>query len=144
MQSVEEFMSQYLDERVAEEKREQASRAPFRQKFHTNDCRWDSRAGTLEMIQSERVLRVASSGTTAEAITIRHSPSLADSDHQLRYHLQGSHDGWLIRSVDVWCHSCRGEAGKEDCIFCHGTGWFNDGMPKTVVPKGDIPPSGKF
>jgi hypothetical protein len=47
MQSVEEFMSQHFEERVAEEKREQASRAPFRQKFHTDDSFWDSRAGTL-------------------------------------------------------------------------------------------------
>ncbi len=133
MQPVEEFMRQYLDERVAEEKREQASRAPFRRKFHTDDCRWDSRAGTLETIQSERVLRVSGSDTTAAVITTRESPS--SGVHQLRYHLQGSGDGWLIQSVDIWCPSCRGKAGREGCISCHGTGWLDRRTPKATLPK---------
>ena len=140
MQSVEKFMRQYFDERIAEEKREQASRAPFRRKFHTDDCFFDSRAGTLEMIQSEKVLKVSASDSTADVITTRHSPTLSDSVHQLRYHLQSGQDGWLIQSVDVWCHSCRGEA-KDDCIFCHGTGWFDGRKPKAGLPKRDIPPS---
>jgi hypothetical protein len=143
MQLVEEFMQQYFDERIAEEKREQAGRAPFRRKFHTDDCFWDSRAGTLEMIQTETVLRASASDGTAEVITTRHSPPRADSVHQLRYHLQASQGRWLIRAVDVWCHSCRGEA-KADCIFCHGTGWFDGRKPKTPLPKSDIPPFRRF
>jgi len=140
MQPVEEFMRQYFDERIAEEKREQASRAPFRRKFHTEDCYWDSRAGTLETIQSERVLRAWNSDTTAEVITSRESPGLEDV-HQLRYHLQRSLDSWLIQSVDLWCMSCCGEAGTENCIFCHGTGWLDGRMPKTPLPERDVPPT---
>lgn len=140
MQPAEDFMRQYFDERIGEEKREQTSRAPFRRKFHTDDCFWDSRAGTLEMIQTEKVLAVSASDTTAEVITTRHSPPRPDSVHQLRYHLRASQGGWLIRAVEVWCHSCRGEA-KADCMFCHGTGWFNGRKSKIVPPKQDIPPS---
>ena len=139
MQSVEEFMRQYFDERVAEEKREQASRAPFRRKFHADDCYWDGRAGTLEMIQSERVLTVSSLDTTAEVVTTRATRS--DSVHQLRYHLQGNRDGWLIQSVDFWCHSCRGEAGREGCILCRGTGWIDLRTLNATLPKREIPPT---
>lgn len=143
MQSVEEFMQQYFDERITEERREQVSRAPFRQKFHTEDCRWDSRAGTLEMIQSERVLRASSTDTTAEVITSRES-SRPDSVHQLRYHLQLNVDRWLIRSGDLWCSLCHGEAGTENCMFCHGTGWLDGRIAKAGLPKREIPPHRRF
>jgi hypothetical protein len=139
MQSVEEFMRQYFDERIAEEKREQVSRAPFRRRFHADDCFWDSRAGTLEMIQSERVVKMSNSDAIAEVITERESPSIANSLHQLRYHLQASSGGWLIRKVDVWCHSCHGKTGNDSCFICHGTGW-HDRKPL----KRDIPPQGRF
>jgi hypothetical protein len=140
MQSVEDFMRQYFEERIAEEKREQASRAPFRRKFHTEDCRWDSRAGTLEMIETEKVLKVTESDMVAEVITARSSPNLPDSLHQLRYQLQGSPDGWLIRLVDLGCSLCKGEIGNTSCFFCHGTGWFDGKVPKTTMPRRDAPP----
>jgi hypothetical protein len=135
-------MRQYFDERIVEEKREQASRAPFRQKFHTDDCRWDSRAGTLETIQSEKILNVSILNTKAEAevITTRNSSILPNGVHQLRYHLQSNGDSWLIQSVDLWCFSCRGEKGNENCMFCHGTGW----LPKPQPSKGDIRPHRRF
>ena len=125
MQSVDEFMRQYFKERIVEEKREQLSRAPFRRKFHTEDCFWDSRAGTLEMIQLEKVLKVSSSDATAEVITVRECPSIPNSLHRLRYHLQVYGDDWRIRNVDVWCVTCNGETGKDSCMFCHGTGWLD-------------------
>jgi len=140
MQPVEEFMRQYFEERAAEEKREQASRAPFRRKFHTADCYWDSRAGTLEMIQTEKVLRFVVSDTTAQVVTTRHSPSREISVHQLRYHLRGVQDGWLIETVDVWCHSCQGKPGKDDCFLCHGSGWHDGSRPKTKLPPRDTSP----
>jgi hypothetical protein len=129
-QSVEEFMRQYFDELIVEEKREQANRAPFYHKFHTSDCRWNSRAGTLEMIQSEKVLTVSNSDTTAEVVTTRET-SHPESVHQLRYHLMRNLDSWLIRSVDIWCAMCRGVRGTESCMLCHGTGWLDGKFAKT-------------
>ena len=123
MQSVEEFMRQYLNERLVDEKREQASRAPFRRKFHMDDCRWDSRAGQLEMMHTERVLSISPSATKADVVTTREFPTIPGSVHQLRYHLESHNDSWLIREVDVWCLACHGEAGNSGCRFCHGTGW---------------------
>jgi len=123
MKSVEEFMRHYFDEQVIEEKREQVSRAPFRRKFYADGCYFDSRAGSVELIQSEKVLMVSSSETKAEVITARESPFIPNSLHQLRYHLQVNDDGWQIREVDMWCPACHGEKGKDNCIFCHGTGW---------------------
>ena len=143
MQSPREFIQQYFEERVVEEKREQASRAPFRQKFHTDDCRWDSRAGTLEMIQSEKILSLSSSDTTAEVITSREAPSRPiDGLHQLRYNLQRTGDRWLIKSVDVWCYSCHGVASHTDCIFCQGTGWLDGKLPKQG--RSGMPPYKRF
>jgi hypothetical protein len=113
MQSIEEFMQQYFDDRIVDEKREQASRVPFRRKFHTEDCRWDSRAGVLETMQSEKVLSMSSSETGAEVITSRETCSLTQ---RLRYHLQPVGNGWLIGSVDFSCPLCGAERGKDSCI----------------------------
>jgi hypothetical protein len=124
MQSPEEFMLQYFGERLTEAKREMESRAPFHRKFHTIDCTWDSRKFTVEMLQSEKILSVSSSGVATEVITTRQTGE-SSIIHQLRYHLQASNDSWLIQSVDFWCQTCRGEKGKDSCILCHGTGWLN-------------------
>jgi hypothetical protein len=123
MQNVEEFMRQYFDERAVDERREQASRVPFRRKFHTDDCRWDRRAGTLEMMETEKIVSVSSLDAKAEVITTQHILGRADTIHQLRYHLKPSGDGWRIRDVDTWCAFCNGEAGNSSCTFCQGTGW---------------------
>lgn len=140
MQSATEFMQQYFEDHTLEERREQAARSPFRRKYYTDDCYWESCAGTLEMIQTEKVLKASASDATAEVITTRHIPSV----HQLRYHLDRNGDGWLIRSVDVWCLSCHGEAGVRECIFCHGTGWTDDREPKAPLPKDDGPRSSRW
>src|SRR4051812_6859879 len=118
MQSIEEFMLQYFDERVIDERREQAARAPFYEKFHTVDCTWDSRYLTLAMMESEKVLSASSSDNTAEVITTREVPSMKSITQQLRYHLLGNNNRWLIQSVDFWCYLCHGKSGNESCRFC--------------------------
>jgi len=123
MKPAEEFMRLYFDERVLEEQREQSSRVPFRRKFHTHDCFWDSRSGQLEMMHSETVLSLSSFDDKAEVITRREFPGMAGSVHKLRYHLVPDGESWLIREVDMWCPACHGEAGSSSCRFCHGTGW---------------------
>jgi hypothetical protein len=123
MQSVEEFMRQYFEERIVDEEREQAGRVPFRRKFHTDDCYWDSRALQIGMMRSERILSISSSDAKAEVVTTRHFSASSGSVHQLRYHLKAEGDRWLIREVDTWCLSCHGVPGNSSCMFCQGTGW---------------------
>ena len=124
MQSVEEFMRRSFDEGIAQEKRERASRAPYRRKFYADDCEWGGRPGRrLEVLQTEKVSSVWSSDLRAEVITTREVLDMPGRIHELRYHLQAHSDGWLIYEVDVRCCSCAGEPGKDSCPHCHGTGW---------------------
>jgi hypothetical protein len=123
MQSPEEFIQEYFDKRLVEEMRERESRLPFRQRFYAAECRWDSRDSSVEMFQSEMILRVIASEPTAKVVTAR---TLRCDAHQVRYHLSRRDDSWLIVSVDLWCRSCSGEEGHTDCKTCHGAGWILD------------------
>jgi hypothetical protein len=121
MQTVDEFMQDYFVARLLEQQRQDASYAPFRQRFHTPDCFWDSRFGVLEMMQSEQVLSTSISGSGAEVITTR--KALTQALDRLRYHLLSTGTSWLIQSVDFECFMCLGKTDDKDCPFCHGTGW---------------------
>lgn len=114
-------MQQYFDERIVEEMRERQSRVPFRERFYTADCRWDSRDSSLGMFQPETILKVVTSELTAKVVTAR---ALRCDAHQIRYHLQRDGVSWLITSVDLWCRSCGGEEGRIDCKTCRGLGWI--------------------
>ena|SRR6185437_2844276 len=127
MQSPEEFLKRYFDERLAEEMRERASRVPFRERFYAADCRWDSRDSSVGMFQSEVILRVMASEPTVKVVTAR---ALHCDAHQIRYHLRRHGVSWLIVSVDLWCRSCGGEEGHTDCKTCHGAGWIMDKRKK--------------
>jgi hypothetical protein len=121
VQSPEEFMQQYFEERLVEEMRERTSRVPFRERFYAADCRWDSRDSSLGMFQSEIILRVTTSEPTAQVVT---AATLRCDAHQVRYHLRRKGVSWLIVSVDLWCRSCGGEEGRTDCKTCNGVGWI--------------------
>ena len=125
MQSVEEFMRRYLEEHIAEEKRDRASHAPFRQKFYADDCYWDSRVGTLELLQSEKVVSISGSDTKVEVRTTRELFDRPGDFYHLRYDLKRRGDDWLISEVRTKCCACSGEPGNESCLGCHGTGWTN-------------------
>lgn len=121
---IEEFMREYIRDAVAEEQRVLASRTPFRRNYYSDECLWDSRAGTLETLRSEKIESVTVSGSEAAVITERESQlgNRADSRQRLRYHLKDVNGSWLISEVEVECPMCR---GKQDnaCIFCGGTRW---------------------
>ena len=137
MQSVEEFMRRYIDEHIAEEKRQQASHVPFRQRFYSEDCDYGSRIGMLEMFQSEKVQSVSSSDTKAEVIVTREVALEPGNFYDLRYLLQASGDSWLMCEVDVRCCSCNGKPGNESCPCCHGTGWRNPNISKVGTAASD-------
>jgi hypothetical protein len=123
MQSVEEFMRGYFEALIAEEKRQQASHAPFRRRFYAEDCDLGSRPGILEMFQSEKVLTISNSDAKAEVVTTRQVANQPGNFYEMRYHLQAQNDSWIICGFDLRCCSCNAEAGKDDCPHCHGTGW---------------------
>jgi hypothetical protein len=124
MQPIQDFMRDFFCARISEEQRHQASRAPYRQKFFTHDCQWDSRAGTLEMLQSEEVVSIANSDLESTVISAHAKPFYpADSRmHRFRYHLKAISDSWLISHVEIECLSCGGR-GDENCLFCKGKHW---------------------
>ena len=126
MQSLKEFMREYLNSRIAQERKELANREPFRKKFYSAECMFDSRAGTVEMIESETLEALSELGEEGEAITSLRNP-LVDADFRTkqRYLLKRTGDTWLIRNVDLPCQLCNGEKGRSDCWWCKGEGWLS-------------------
>lgn len=141
MQTVQDFMQLYLCERVAEEKRQQLSHAPFRSRFHTDDCVWSSQVGKLEMLQSEKVDSISSSDVKAAVITTRCLPDIGE--YNLRYHLQPRDESWIICGVDVKCCACGGEPGNTKCLSCHGTGWKDTNLLKARPASSNLKPEAK-
>lgn len=125
MRDIAEFMQDLFLTRAAEEKSILANRAPYRQKFFDADCRWDNRAFTLKMIESEKILNIESSGSEAAVITeyeIR-SNARAVRIQRWRYHLKASGERWVIYNVEHRCIACRGE-GDASCMQCKGKHWI--------------------
>jgi hypothetical protein len=125
MQQVEEFIGQLLHARIEEEKRILANRALYRQKFFTPGCRWDSRAFTLEMIETERIISIEGSESEAAVIT-EYTASVVPPSARInrrRYHLKAGGDRWLISDVDHQCTLCHGQ-GDETCFGCKGKHWL--------------------
>ena len=119
-------MRDYFRARIAEEQRELRNRAGFRQKFYTPDCFFDSRAGTIKMIESEQVISSTANGETEDVITVITNPLVKGSGpRKQRYLLIKSGDAWLIREGQLACHSCDGKPGNEGCMLCHGKGWLS-------------------
>jgi hypothetical protein len=124
MQAVEDFMREFFCARIVEEQREMVSRAPFRQKFYAHECQADSRAGTLERLQSVEVVSVTESDSEAVVIMVFKNDSYKPGNqmHRERYQLKPAGDSWLIQSVEMECPACHG-LGDETCIFCKGKHW---------------------
>lgn len=110
--------------RAAEEKRILANRLGYREKFFTPDCHWDSRAGTLGMIETEVILSIEQSHLEARVITAYSAPFYKSGvkAHRRRYHLEAVGDKWLIRLAEDECLACRGQ-GDESCVCCKGKHW---------------------
>jgi hypothetical protein len=124
MQQVEEFMQDIFRARKAEEKIILANRSDYRQKYFTDDCFWDSRKGTLEMIETERVVSSDKSGSAVLVITEYMVPFYSSGGrlHKRRYHLRAAGESWLICHVDHQCPVCLGQ-GDEGCKGCKGQHW---------------------
>ena len=121
MQSVEEFMRRFFDERLAIAKEEEANRLPFRRKFYANDSPLGGRDKHLRMLEMEKILEISKAGETADVVTTTEVKK--DRFFPRRYRLQGCSDGWRIFEVEQWCIECRGKAGNNSCPNCQGSGW---------------------
>ena len=142
-QSAEEFMREFFRARTVELRRELEARAPFRTKFFAEDCIWESRKGTINDSESEKILSVSSSDLRAEIVTRPASPF-----PKLRYHLQAENRRWLIKSVDLECFLCAEGTRNSECPVCKGTSWRGaDNISAQIKAaretpsKRDLPPS---
>lgn len=135
MQQVEEFMRDLFLARAAEEKQILASRAGYRQKFFSSDCYWDSRTGTLEMIETEQIVSIKRTDSEAAVITEYKVPYYVSGARSFRhrYHLKVEGDNWLIWLVENECPACHGQ-GDESCVYCKGKHWTSSGS-KRVSPE---------
>jgi hypothetical protein len=125
MQRVEEFMQELFRARITEEKRILANRVGYRKRFFAPYCRWDNRAFTLEMIETERIVNIESSNLDVNVIT-EYKASVSPISAQInrrRYHLEAAGDSWLICSVAMQCPHCRGQ-GDKGCVGCKGKHWL--------------------
>jgi hypothetical protein len=116
MQSAEDFMREFFRERTADIQKELERRKPFRDRYFTSDCRYDSRVGNVERSQSETIENASQDGVTALVVTRQDSIV-----GRLRYHLRQADQRWLIEGVNMECTLCKGT--NSECVFCHGTGW---------------------
>jgi hypothetical protein len=129
MQSVEDFMIEYLRSRRIRVETEVNEEMTFRRNFFAEECRWNNRAKELEVARNEHIVRVWYDDTKAYVSTQVPSPYF-----QMRYRLQRNGDGWLIRCVEVKCAKCLGPT----CAMCDGTGWLGmRDQPGEIVPEPD-------
>jgi hypothetical protein len=133
MENVTNFMLEYFRAKIADEQRYQEIRVPFRRKFFTNDCGYDSHAHTLRRLESEKVISVEKMGSCVEVITeqILHY-SGGEQSVRLKYRLTNHGDGWLIAIVQTACFACGG-TGDSSCAVCKGEKWLSKEAPIKAV-----------
>ena len=116
-------MHDFFRARIAEEKRFQEDRLPFRKKFFADECRYDSRVDTIRKFESEKVIDVDEGKFDSHVITEQaFHYSGGEKTIRLRYQLQATADDWLIRSVQTACYVCDGR-GDRKCPVCNGKRW---------------------
>lgn len=128
VQAPEDFIQEFLVAHSAQIKRELADRAPFRRRFFSEDCLWDSREAAFEDSQAEAIsgVSVSESGVT---VTTRAAIGFGG----LRYHLRASGESWLIFCVEFRCPRCasldHGKGADPSCRVCSGRGWVGRDDP---------------
>lgn len=121
------FMAQYFRDRTELIVMEIERRSPHRQQYFSPECAWDSRKGTIESSQSEKILEVSEAGD--EVLVVTSGKSQDSIAFPLRYHLRPNGEDWLIQQVEFRCPGCHGTGktltGEADssCKFCGGKGW---------------------
>ena len=120
-------MAQYFQDRTHVIVAEIEFRSPHRQAYFAPDCRWDSRRGTVESSEAEKILNVSQDGEETLVDTTGRSHNRVT--FPLRYHLRPQGESWLIYQVEAQCPGCQGtgklhgDASGQECHFCGGKGW---------------------
>ena len=121
------FMAQYFRDHTELIVAEIERRSPHRQQYFSSECEYDSRKGTIESSQSEKILEVSEVGD--EVLVVTTGSSQNSIAFPLRYHLRVRGESWLIHQVEFRCPGCNG-TGKSriiqdnsSCQFCNGKGW---------------------
>lgn len=121
------FMAQYFRDRTELIIAEIERRSPHRRQYFATNCTWDSRRGTVESSQAEKILEVSEVGD--EVLVVTSGTSHNSIAFPQRYHLRANNETWLIHQVEMRCPPCHG-TGKSpyanadsSCQFCSGKGW---------------------
>ena len=123
MQTVKEFMDTFFRERLTQEEEYQKVRLPFRRRFFTEECRFDSRADTLARFQSEKIIQIDEEESVSRVVTDQIFYYMGKSKTiRMRYHLRRADTRWLIEKVQTACPLCEGP-GDSNCLFCKGEQW---------------------
>lgn len=133
MNSISTFMWQFFEARVADAEREMRDRMPFRNKFFTADCVFDSRTRTLEILKSEEIESVDSAASTVITFSKNSFKASVSERQRKRYHLVTVDNNWLIRMVEIECPACS-SSSIEGCRLCKGTRWIGSGFTPPPQP----------
>jgi hypothetical protein len=126
MQS-EEFMREYFRERTERIRDELVRNKPFREKYYSSDCQFESRQNSIEWSEKEEIHEVVhSNNSEVQIITVK--PPLLGHQLRTRYHLKSFGDSWQILAGEFECTNCRGTGRNKDritdCFLCKGKGWY--------------------
>lgn len=132
MTPIEDFMARYFRERTELIAVEIERRLPYRRKYFTEECSWESRRGAVEASRAEQILAVSQHAeealvvTSGDTVKIPSGETTKEVPFQRRYRLRPSGETWLIHKVEVMCLACKG-TGKtpagHTCPLCKGHLW---------------------
>lgn len=123
MEKIDTFMEAFFRARIADEEAYQQQRAPFRGRFFTKDCRYDSHADTIGRLRSEKIVAIEETAGAMRVVTQQKAfLSKKVRTMRTRYSLVPTDTSWLIRKVETSCPLCDAP-GSIDCPYCKGTQW---------------------
>lgn len=100
MNSVETFMREYFRARIEDERSYQKARLPFRNRYFTATCSFDSHSETLKRLESETILITQGNSDAAMVITEQQFAFRGTVKKlQHRYSLVHEGEGWRINEV---------------------------------------------
>lgn len=118
-------MLEFFKARVVEQKRIETARIPYRNKYFTTDCYYDSHAKTIQRMESEKISEIDDSEPFPKVITEQNFPFRGKSMVlRLQYILKPHEGSWLISEVLHPCFLCQGK-GDVNCPQCKGKRWYS-------------------
>jgi hypothetical protein len=127
--SAEQFMKDYLGEKLRLQKLWAVACAPFQERYFRDGYSPNDPQSRIRLAESEVVMGITPKPDFVEVITTgtgRH--------HRFRYRLVGEVGRFRIALVEMQCGFCPRDGGaKADCKFCGGAGWL--ALP--LKPGGD-------